>query len=54
VKREAYLANRKINACERRDTKDERRIRAMRDERRVTRKGGEFAIAAETLMNNAG
>ena len=27
VKREAYLASRKINACERRDTRYERRVR---------------------------
>jgi hypothetical protein len=27
VKREAYLASRKINACERRDTRDERRTK---------------------------
>jgi hypothetical protein len=45
VKREAYLASRKINACERRDTKDERRF---------TRKSCGSAIAAEVFMNNAG
>jgi len=54
VKREAYLASRKINACERRDTKDERRIRATRDERRFTRKSGESAITAEAFVNHAG